>query len=96
MHLASAPGGGERGGHAPGAAANDQDLALDRARRFQRACADDGDAGITIDWHAHDVDEFVEKRFASQALQRAIVCGNQSAICGNAITKPSTMICRMR
>ena len=60
MHPASAPGGGERCGHAACAAANDKDIALDLTGRFQSACADDGNAGITIDWHPHDVDEFIE------------------------------------
>ena len=92
-HAASAPGGGERRGDAAGAATDNEHVARDVARGWKVRHAHDGHGRIAVHRHPHDVDEGIKSAII---CQRAMVLGSQSAICGKAMTSPSTTIWRMR
>lgn len=97
MNPATAPSGSERRGHASCASACDKHITFDLADFGKIRYPHNRHGGVAVGRHPHDVHQSIETAIHGFAIcQRAIVLGSQSAICGKAITSPSTTICKIR
>jgi hypothetical protein len=92
MDLPSPTRGSQRRRNATRAAADDQDVTGDNACLRHVADGNHRDGRIAVDRNAHDVDQGLQLVLHLVSLQRAMVLGSQSAICGKAMTSPSTAI----
>ena len=88
---ATATRGSQRRRDPAHAAAGDQHVAFDLASRRRVIDRQHGDVGITGHGHPHHVDHLGEPTLHPTYL--VIVLGNQSAICGKAMTSPRAMSC---